>query len=70
MNFEQAVKLVEEELKAVEVDMAKNFFSEIVMIPTVSRYLISSGGKRFRPLLLLLSSRLGGYQRTSGRAPG
>jgi octaprenyl-diphosphate synthase len=41
--------------------MAKNFFSEIVMIPTVSRYLISSGGKRFRPLLLLLSSRLGGY---------
>ena len=62
MDFEQAVKLVEEELKAVEADMAKNFFSEIVMIPTVSRYLISSGGKRFRPLLLLLSSRLCGYR--------
>lgn len=62
MDFEQAVKLVEEELKAVEADMAKNFFSEIVMIPTVSRYLISSGGKRFRPLLLLLASRLCGYR--------
>jgi len=62
LDFEQAVKLVEEELKAVEADMAKNFFSEIVMIPTVSRYLISSGGKRFRPLLLLLASRLCGYR--------
>jgi octaprenyl-diphosphate synthase len=62
LNFEQAIKMIEEELKAVEAEMAKNFFSEIVMIPTVSRYLISSGGKRFRPLLLLLSSRLCGYR--------
>lgn len=62
LDFEQAVRLIEEELKAVEADMARNFLSEIVMIPTVSRYLISSGGKRFRPLLLLLSSRLCGYR--------
>ena len=61
MNFEQAVALVEEEVKAVEADMARNFLSEISMIPTVSRYLISSGGKRFRPLLLLLCARLCGY---------
>ncbi len=64
MNFDQAVKLVEEELKAVEADMSRNFLSEIMMIPTVSRYLISGGGKRFRPLLLLLSSRLSGYHGT------
>jgi octaprenyl-diphosphate synthase len=61
LNFEQAIQLVEEEMKAVEADMAKNFFSEIAMIPTVSRHLISSGGKRFRPLLLLLSARLCGH---------
>jgi len=61
LNFEQALQLVEEELKAVEADMARNFFSEIKMIPTVSHYLISSGGKRFRPLLLLLCAKLGGY---------
>jgi octaprenyl-diphosphate synthase len=59
--YEEALKLVEEELNAVEASMAKNFFSEIAMIPTVSQYLISSGGKRFRPLLLLLSARLCGY---------
>jgi octaprenyl-diphosphate synthase len=31
------------------------------MIPTVSKYLISSGGKRFRPMLLVLCAKLCGY---------
>lgn len=62
MKFEEAVQSIEEELKAVEAEMTRNMLSEIVMIPTVSRYLISSGGKRFRPVLLLLCARLGGYQ--------
>ena len=61
MNFEQAVTLIEEELKAIEAEMARNLFSEILMIPTVSNYLISSGGKRFRPVLLLLCAHLCGY---------
>ena len=62
MNLEQAVALIEEDLKAVEAEMARNLLSEIVMIPTVSNYLISSGGKRFRPVLLLLCARLCGYR--------
>ncbi len=62
MNVEQAIGLVAEEMKAVEAEMAKNLLSEIAMIPTVSRHLIASGGKRFRPLLLLLSAHLCGYQ--------
>jgi octaprenyl-diphosphate synthase len=62
LNVEQAIQLVAEEMKAVEAEMAKNLLSEIAMIPTVSRHLIASGGKRFRPLLLLLSARLCGYQ--------
>lgn len=62
MAIEQIISLIEEELKAVEDEMAKNLLSEISMIPTVSRYLISSGGKRFRPMLLLLCARLCGYK--------
>jgi len=62
LNVEQAIHLVAEEMKAVEAEMAKNLLSEISMIPTVSRYLIASGGKRFRPILLLLSAHLCGYQ--------
>jgi octaprenyl-diphosphate synthase len=62
LNVEQAIQLVAEEMKAVEAEMAKNLLSEISMIPTVSRHLIASGGKRFRPILLLLSAHLCGYQ--------
>ncbi|MCX5906593.1 MAG: polyprenyl synthetase family protein [Deltaproteobacteria bacterium] len=42
--------------------MAKNLLSEIAMIPKVSRYLIASGGKRFRPMLVVLGAKLCGYQ--------
>lgn len=62
MDFEQAISAIGEDLKGVEAEMAKNLFSEIIMIPTVSRYLISSGGKRFRPILLLLCAHLCGYR--------
>ena len=62
MNFEQAILLIEEDLKAIEGEMSRNLFSEILMIPTVSNYLISSGGKRFRPVLLLLCAHLCGYR--------
>ena len=61
MIAEQAIQLVAEEMKVVEAEMAKNLLSEIAMIPTVSRYLIASGGKRFRPVLLLLCAHLCGY---------
>lgn len=61
MNIEQAIQLIEEEVKAVEEEMSRNLSSEIVMIPTVSHYLISSGGKRVRPMLLLFCAHLCGY---------
>ena len=49
-------------LKSVEEHMEKYLHSEIRLIPEVSNYLISSGGKRFRPLLLLIASDLCGYK--------
>jgi octaprenyl-diphosphate synthase len=36
--------------------------SEVYLIPEVIHYIIGSGGKRFRPLLLLASSSLCGYK--------
>src|SRR5262245_18997008 len=35
--------------------------SEVAMIPDVANHLISSGGKRLRPMLTLAMARLGGY---------
>jgi octaprenyl-diphosphate synthase len=61
LNIEKILPLVEKELQAIEAEMTRNLISEIVMIPTVSKYLISSGGKRFRPMLLVLCAKLCGY---------
>ena len=58
MSIEKIFPLVEKELQAIEAEMTRNLMSEIVMIPTVSKYLISSGGKRFRPMLLILCAKL------------
>ena len=44
MSIEKIFPLVEKELQAIEAEMTRNLISEIVMIPTVSKYLISSGG--------------------------
>ncbi|MBI5185995.1 MAG: polyprenyl synthetase family protein [Nitrospinae bacterium] len=61
MVFEDSVGLVKEELDAVEAALRKNFMSDVVMIPEISRYLSEGGGKRIRPLLLLTASKLCGY---------
>jgi len=61
LSIEKIFPLVEKELQAIEAEMTRNLISEIVMIPTVSKYLISSGGKRFRPMLLILCAKLCGY---------
>jgi len=51
-----------DDLQQVEKYINDNVHSEIKLIPEVAQYLISSGGKRFRPLLLLICARLCGYQ--------
>jgi octaprenyl-diphosphate synthase len=61
LSIEKIFPLVEKELQAIEEEMTRNLISEILMIPTVSKYLISSGGKRFRPMLLILCAKLCGY---------
>ncbi len=50
-----------EELKEVEKELIKIFESEAALIPTIGSYLVNSGGKRLRPLFLLLSADLVGY---------
>ena len=50
--------LVKSDLKRVEEEIALESVSSVDAITTISRYLQSSGGKRLRPSLLLLSSKL------------
>jgi octaprenyl-diphosphate synthase len=49
------------ELEGVEDQIHKNLDSTVGLVNTVAGHILNSGGKRIRPLLLVLSARLCGY---------
>lgn len=49
------------ELDGVEDCVRKNLNSSVALVNTVAAHILNSGGKRIRPLLLLLSAQLCGY---------
>ncbi len=51
-----------EDLKRVDQEFRKNLKSGVPIIAAIGEHLLLSGGKRLRPLLLLLAARACGYQ--------
>ncbi|MCX8118214.1 MAG: polyprenyl synthetase family protein [Desulfobacterota bacterium] len=51
-----------DDLKKVDLEFRKNLNSRVPIISAIGEHLLFSGGKRLRPLLLLLSARACGYQ--------
>src|SRR6187399_3020920 len=49
------------DLEAVEREFARHVQSQVALIPTMGKYVQSSGGKRIRPAVLLMAARMGGY---------
>lgn len=49
------------ELEEVEDQVRQNLDSKVALVNTVAAHILNSGGKRIRPLLLVLSARLCGY---------
>lgn len=49
------------DLEAVEREFARHVESRVELIPQIGRYIQTSGGKRVRPAVLLMASRLAGY---------
>jgi octaprenyl-diphosphate synthase len=60
--MEAVLALIGEDLKNVELQFKKDLHSDVPLIQKVSEYVISSGGKRIRPMLLILSAYLSGYR--------
>jgi octaprenyl-diphosphate synthase len=54
--------LVKNDLNRVDAEFEKNLHSEVGLITKIGRHLLLSGGKRFRPMILILSARLCGYE--------
>ena len=52
---------VAEDMRAVDALILRRLHSDVVLINQIGHYIINSGGKRLRPLLVLLAARACGY---------
>ncbi|HAN93831.1 MAG TPA: hypothetical protein DCQ33_17365, partial [Nitrospira sp.] len=59
-----------EELEGVEEQIRKNLDSSVALVNTVAAHILNSGGKRVRPLFVLLSAHLCGYAGQDHQALG
>ncbi len=59
-NAKEVFELLREELAAIEREFGRDTVSNVRVITDIGEYLRGGGGKRIRPALLLLSSRLFG----------
>ena len=62
MQIQDVFTVYKDDLQKVEATLDKEIFSDVRLIPEVAHHLIDSGGKRFRPLLLLICAGLCGYR--------
>src|SRR5437667_4232604 len=49
-------------MEQVDREFGRQVQSHVDLIPKIGKYIQTSGGKRIRPALLLMASRLAGYQ--------
>ncbi len=62
MNLSTLIDPIADDMKALDVVIRERLNSEVVLIRTIGEYIVSAGGKRMRPALLLLVARALAYQ--------
>jgi octaprenyl-diphosphate synthase len=60
-TFADVVALARDDMAAVDQLISTCLESDVVLVSQVSQYIVTSGGKRLRPLLVLLAARALGY---------
>lgn len=60
-NAKEVFELLRDDLEAIEREFGRDTVSNVGAITEIGEYLRGGGGKRIRPVLLLLSSKLTGY---------
>ena len=55
-------QLVEKEFAAVNHLIPRKISSDVAMVEEIGQYIVESGGKRLRPMMVLLSSQALGYK--------
>jgi len=64
MDIADIQSLMHADMQAVNQLIRERLHSDVALINQLGHYIVNSGGKRLRPLLLLLCSRAFGYQGT------
>src|ERR1700690_824084 len=60
LTAREMLNLVKDDLERVEREITLEWVASVAAVTTIGRYLQSGGGKRLRPMLVLLASRLVG----------
>jgi octaprenyl-diphosphate synthase len=60
--MDNVLMLLRDDLAGVEEQFKNTMVSEAVLINQVGEHILNSGGKRIRPLLLMLCARMAGYR--------
>jgi octaprenyl-diphosphate synthase len=64
MDLSAIRRPVVEDTKAVDAQILRRLQSDVVLINQIGHYIVRSGGKRLRPLSVLLAARACGYEGT------
>jgi octaprenyl-diphosphate synthase len=59
--LQKILRFAEDDLARVDLEVRQQLTSDVDQIGEIGRYLLLSGGKRIRPILLLLTAKLAGY---------
>lgn len=62
MDMDRVLNLLKDDICRVEAQFRLDLDSRVPLIRKVGEYVLASGGKRIRPMLLLLCARLTGYR--------
>ena len=61
VNFDDVAALADDDMEAVNRLIRESLESDVALVSQVSEYIVMSGGKRLRPLIVLLAARAFGY---------
>ena len=62
LGLSQIFESIRVDLESVDREFGRQVQSQVELIPKIGKYIQTSGGKRIRPAVLIMSSRLAGYQ--------
>jgi octaprenyl-diphosphate synthase len=62
MSFESVKALVEGDLRQVDAVIRNRLASDVVLVNQIAEYIVGSGGKRLRPLVVVVAAKACGYQ--------